>query len=190
MARRQKFEGGTRNRIIEVGAKMFLENGYDGAGIRAIMLEVGADVGVFYYYFPSKDELFNAVLDYLLNPYKPHLEELVDEAEENPLEGLFSLYKYLREASVEFHSKYGENLHRSVKWSIREHALEIIEPYTEEIISMIVERGANPVMDIHTSAVYLAHALGSCLLSDDVAWVNVARPQLIESVKVLMGLKN
>ena len=55
MARKQKFEGGTKNRIIEVGCKMFLENGFDGTGIRAVMERVGADVGVFYYYFNTKE---------------------------------------------------------------------------------------------------------------------------------------
>ena len=55
---------------------------------------------------------------------------------------------------------------------------------------MIVENGAEPVMDIHTSAIYLAHAIGGCVLKEDEAWVAVAKPQLLQSVKVLMGLKD
>lgn len=188
MARKQKFEGGTKNRIIEVGGKMFLENGFDGTGIRAVMDRVGADVGVFYYYFNTKDDLFNDVLDRILEPYKPNFERLVEEAKAEPVKGLFGLFDYLQEAANDFRTKYGENLHRSVRWSIRDHALETIEPYTEEIVSMIVEKGAKPVMDIHTSAIYLAHAIGSCMLSEDSAWAAVAKPQLVKSVEVLMGL--
>lgn len=190
MARKQKFEGGTKNRIIDVGGQMFLENGFDGTGIRAVMDRVGADVGVFYYYFNTKDDLFNDVLDRLMEPYKPNFDRLVEEAKEEPVQGLFRLFNYLQEAAEDFRTKYGENLHRSVKWSIREHALETIEPYTEEIVSMIVEKGAEPVMDIHTSAIYLAHAIGGCVLKEDEAWVAVAKPQLLQSVKVLMGLKD
>ena len=55
---------------------------------------------------------------------------------------------------------------------------------------MFLENGAEPVMDIHTSAIYLAHALGGCVLKEDEAWVAVAKPQLLQSVKVLMGLKD
>lgn len=190
MARKQKFEGGTKNRIIEIGGKMFLENGFDGTGIRAVMDAVGADVGVFYYYFNTKDDLFNDVLARLVDPFKVEFERLVEEAKAEPVGGLFRLFDYLQEAAADFRSKYGENLHRSVRWSIREHILSTVETYVEEIVSMIVENGANPVMDIHTSAVYLSHAIGSCVLSEDLAWVNVAKPQIVQSVKLLMGLNN
>lgn len=188
MARKQKFEGGTKNRIIEVGGQMFLENGFDGTGIRAVMDRVGADVGVFYYYFNTKDDLFNDVLDRLVEPYKPNFDRLVEEANTDPFRGLFNLFDYLEEAAADFRTKYGENLHRSVRWSIREHMLETLESYTEEIVSMIVERGATPVMDIHTAAIYLTHALGGCVLKEDSAWLAVAKPQLVQSVKLLMGV--
>ena len=62
MPRRQQIEGGTKNKILEVGRRMFFENGFDGTGVRAIMREVGLDVGAFYYYFKTKDELFDAIM--------------------------------------------------------------------------------------------------------------------------------
>ena len=70
MARKQMFEGGTKNRIIEVGNRLFFEKGFDGTGIREIMKEVGADVGAFYYYYKSKDELFEDVLNNFFAPYE------------------------------------------------------------------------------------------------------------------------
>ena len=57
MPRRQQIEGGTKNKILEVGRRMFFEHGFDGTGVRAIMREVGLDVGAFYYYFGSTPEL-------------------------------------------------------------------------------------------------------------------------------------
>ena len=44
MPRKQMFEGGTKNKILEAGGRLFFENGFDGTGVRAIMKEVGADV--------------------------------------------------------------------------------------------------------------------------------------------------
>ena len=63
MARKQMFEGGTKQKILQVGTQVFLENGYDATGIRTIMRRVGADVGAFYYYYPSKQALFLEVLE-------------------------------------------------------------------------------------------------------------------------------
>lgn len=189
MARKQKFEGGTKNRIIEVGGKMFFERGYDGTGIRAVMERVGADVGVFYYYFNTKEELFGEVLDRVMTPYQNEFEQMVEEAKEDPVQGLYHFFDRLQQIAVDFRAEYASNMHRSVVWAVRELALTTIEPYVEEILGMIVEKGANPVMDVHTSAIYLSHAVGSCLLKEDSEWVESVKPALTRSVDVLLGMK-
>lgn len=38
MARKQMIEGGTKNRIREVGGRQIFEHGYDGTSVRGIML--------------------------------------------------------------------------------------------------------------------------------------------------------
>ena len=53
MARKQMIEGGTKNRIREVGGRQIFEHGYDGTSVRGIMLEVGGEVGLFYYYYKT-----------------------------------------------------------------------------------------------------------------------------------------
>ena len=70
MARKQMIEGGTKNRIREVGGRQIFEHGYDGTSVRGIMLEVGGEVGLFYYYYKTKDELFTDVLDHFFEPYR------------------------------------------------------------------------------------------------------------------------
>ena len=47
MARKSRFDGGTKNKMIEVGTKLFFENGFDGTSIRNIADEVGCEVGLF-----------------------------------------------------------------------------------------------------------------------------------------------
>ena len=82
MARKQMIEGGTKNRIREVGGRQIFEHGYDGTSVRGIMLEVGGEVGLFYYYYKTKDELFTDVLDHFFEPYRKDLEALAAEAKE------------------------------------------------------------------------------------------------------------
>ena len=78
MPRRQQIEGGTKNKILEVGRRMFFENGFDGTGVRAIMREVGLDVGAFYYYFKTKDELFDAIMADFFAPYRRDFQQIAD----------------------------------------------------------------------------------------------------------------
>ena len=62
MARKPMYDGGTKNKIVEVASKMFFEKGYEGTSVRAIMREVGGEIGLFYYYYESNDSLFSDVL--------------------------------------------------------------------------------------------------------------------------------
>ena len=47
-------------RIIHAARRRFLEDGVDGASLRKIAREAGTNIGMIYYYFPTKDDLFLA----------------------------------------------------------------------------------------------------------------------------------
>jgi AcrR family transcriptional regulator len=61
----QRIEKGeaTRERLIEVGRRLFGERGYDGTPIEAILAEAGVAKGALYYHFDDKQQLFDAVLN-------------------------------------------------------------------------------------------------------------------------------
>ena len=128
MPRKQRFEGGTKNRIIAVGGRLFFERGFDGTGIRQIMKAVGADVGGFYYYFKSKDELFDAVLENFFVPIKEGFARIADSVGDDPAATLLEFFRYVRQITVDFREKYEENMHRTVRWAIREQTLTVMEP--------------------------------------------------------------
>jgi len=52
-----------RQAIIEAAAGMFRERGFDRASMHAIAARVGGSKGTLYNYFPSKEELFFAVVE-------------------------------------------------------------------------------------------------------------------------------
>lgn len=114
MARKQMIEGGTKNRIREVGGRQIFEHGYDGTSVRGIMLEVGGEVGLFYYYYKTKDELFTDVLDHFFEPYRKDLEALVAEAKEKPYRALLRFFSYIKREVRAFRAKYEGNMHRTV----------------------------------------------------------------------------
>lgn len=51
------------HRIVEAARARFLREGVDGASLRAIAADAGTSIGMVYYYFPAKDELFFAVVE-------------------------------------------------------------------------------------------------------------------------------
>lgn len=52
-----------RPRIIQAARERFLQDGVDGASLRSIAGDAGTSIGMIYYYFPTKDDLFLGVVE-------------------------------------------------------------------------------------------------------------------------------
>jgi AcrR family transcriptional regulator len=50
-------------RIVHAARGRFLSDGVDGASLRSIASDAGTSIGMVYYYFPTKDDLFLAVVE-------------------------------------------------------------------------------------------------------------------------------
>jgi len=55
--------GDISERLIKAAREAFLTQGVDGASLREIAAEAGTSLGMITYYFPTKDDLFLAVLE-------------------------------------------------------------------------------------------------------------------------------
>jgi AcrR family transcriptional regulator len=51
----------TRERILEAALEFFIHDGYDRTSLRQIAEKVGINKASLYYYFPGKEEIFNAL---------------------------------------------------------------------------------------------------------------------------------
>jgi AcrR family transcriptional regulator len=52
-------------RILSAARQRFLQDGVDGASLRGIASDAGTSIGMVYYYFPTKDDLFFGVVEEL-----------------------------------------------------------------------------------------------------------------------------
>ncbi len=55
--------GDISERLVKAAREAFLTQGVDGASLREIAAEAGTSLGMITYYFPTKDDLFLAVLE-------------------------------------------------------------------------------------------------------------------------------
>ncbi|MEW4568530.1 TetR family transcriptional regulator C-terminal domain-containing protein [Tautonia sp. JC769] len=69
----------TREVLLEVGRKVFLEKGYNAAGLEAVLRTAGVPKGSFYYYFGSKEEFGLAVVDSFVRDSSEQLEATLSE---------------------------------------------------------------------------------------------------------------
>lgn len=59
----------TKLNIIQSAAKIFADKGYDGASIRIITENLGISHGMIRHHFGTKEDLWVAVIDYLINQF-------------------------------------------------------------------------------------------------------------------------
>lgn len=61
-------------RILEAAKKRFRQHGVDGASLRAIAKDAKTSIGMVYYYYPTKDDLFFAVVETVYEGFLHKLE--------------------------------------------------------------------------------------------------------------------
>lgn len=188
MPRKTVPDANTRARILDVGARLLFENGFDGTSIRSIMNAAGANVGMFYYYFGGKDELIHEIILGFFEPYRADLEVIVNDAHNVPYHAIVRFFKYVEGCVRAFRIKYGSRIHSSVRMAIREHSLTVMVPYMESIINTMIEYGAHPSMDAHTMAIFLSHGIGNCLLLEKSDWVENVADDLTRTIDLIMGI--
>jgi len=79
-------EVGTRQLILKSAGKFFLEYGYQAAPLRKIAAEAGFTPGALYGYFSSKEELFYALTDPMVERLMKVLDRIRDEMDALPKE--------------------------------------------------------------------------------------------------------
>jgi AcrR family transcriptional regulator len=74
-----------RLEIIKTAEKLFSQNGYSNTSVEAIIKEMGVAKGTFYYYFKSKEEVLEAIVDHTLDQIVKMAEQIADDASMNAL---------------------------------------------------------------------------------------------------------
>jgi AcrR family transcriptional regulator len=83
-------EHGTRQRILEVTEEFLGERGYDGTRLHLIAQRVGIQKASLFHYFPSKEDLYRAVLDEGVGETEHTIAQVLEQ-EGEPLEKIRSL---------------------------------------------------------------------------------------------------
>lgn len=189
MAKKTIIEGGKREEIISAAMELIFENGYDATSVRSIQKKVGSEVGLFYYYFKNKDELFDSVLDRFFMGYEKDFRKIIAHGRRNPCRLMYDFFHYMEVETAHFREKYAENMHRTVRWAIREHTLTIIEPYIKQVVDIqSAYYGVEPALAPDVAALYLTHGVGSTILHEDESLYQSRRGEVMKGCCLIMGM--
>ncbi len=98
-------EPDVRKALLLAGIDLFAEKGYASTSVREIVSHAGVTKPVLYYYFQSKEGLFQAILDWAA----VELEVMLTEALQKPgtaLERIVHLYRRIYQGLMEHHKLF------------------------------------------------------------------------------------
>ncbi|CAM3619748.1 MULTISPECIES: TetR/AcrR family transcriptional regulator [Halomonas] len=78
----------TRDKLIDSGAQLISQQGYNATGINAVLKTCGVPKGSFYHYFSSKEDFGLAVIERFATTYDASLVTLLEDSNTPPLERL------------------------------------------------------------------------------------------------------
>jgi len=93
-------EPGVRHALLRAGINLFAEKGYAGSSVREIVSLAGVTKPVLYYYFQSKEGLFQAILDSAAEEQEVILEEALEKPG-TALERIAHLYRRIYQGLME-----------------------------------------------------------------------------------------
>ena len=132
MARKPVLVGGKRDEIIKTAMSLFFENGYEATSVRMIMNQVGGEIGMFYHYFKSKEELFDKVVDSFFKGYEEQFGANVQDSD-SP-EELVNTFLPIYIQSMNSFEKIKGNMHWTVQYAMHTKTLQALVPIVTELL--------------------------------------------------------
>lgn len=164
--------GGKKLEIINAAKDCFMELGYEGTSIREIMRRADAEVGLFYYYFDSKDDVFSKVMDYISEKRKEKFENAYRSTRRDPFRALNRFLKILEDSISSFRKNESTKLHKTTVWATTERILEEAEPYVYKILKHGIEKGMSSPVPVELLATVLTHGIGSLVTTHENGWMD------------------
>ena len=177
--------------IAAAALELFFEHGYDGTSVRMIQRKVGREAGLFYYYFASKDAVFEAAIDLFFVSYEKPMREIVESGNADPDRVLTKFIDYIDTAAQGFRAQYLQKLHWSVLSAIREHTMLIMKKYIRQILDNYIEKGVIRETDLppEVATNLLAFGVGGSILYQSGEEYHAQRADLKRLMESMSGVR-
>ena len=148
MSRKAILEGGKRDEIIAAATKLFFTEGFEATSVRKILALVDGEIGMFYHYFASKEELFDQVVDRFFRQYALDFEKKAGNI--RTPEELVDVFLPSFDAAMENYRRVENNMHWSIRSALHERTVFSMIPAAEELLKRFGYQGRYP-LDIAAS---------------------------------------
>lgn len=143
MMRRHKEPEVRKSELLDAAQKLFIEKGYAKTTVTDILNVHGLSKGVFYYYFKSKEEIMDAIIQRMVDEMVTHAKKIVADPGMTPPQKILAilmgqgqseeLIKDKESMTQQFHEVQNAEMHqKSLSLSIKSLAPVMAEIFKED----------------------------------------------------------
>ncbi len=119
----------TKDKIVAVAYVCFMEKGYEQTSVRMILERSQVTTGSFYHFFPSKEALFEAVMEAFLSEYISAFASICENHALPVEQRCTLLFEELAKRMDEYYGPLdGARLHWSLAYSLHEKTIAALLP--------------------------------------------------------------
>ncbi|MBJ8325556.1 TetR/AcrR family transcriptional regulator [Streptococcus pacificus] len=133
-----------RHDILREAQVLFAQNGYEKTSVNAILNRVGIAKGTFYYYFNSKEEVLDAIIEEITDMAVARARQVASDASLSAIDKFLKVFLVMN-VEEEVDSRLKETVHHSQHGIFYQkslvQAIEKLTPILETIVSEGIEQG-------------------------------------------------
>ena len=178
-----------KQELIRIAYRMFVAKGYEHTSVDEIIEEAGIAKGTYYYYFKSKEQMLEEVIDMMLHAEEEKAKAVLqaDLSVPEKIVGIItSIQVTQEEQTIDDALHQPENIVMHNK--IRERVFEMVVP----LLSQAVEEGVKAglfVCDYIPERVRMILILSSDLFDDQHPFTAAIAEVFIDAVEKILGTK-
>lgn len=133
-----------RNEILDTAEQLFSQIGYTNCSVNEILKQVGIAKGTFYYYFQSKEELLDAIIQRTADTMIQKAEQVAKDKKLSPEDKILNIFLCLRVTDAQS-EKLIEEFHKPENALLHQKSLcvliERVTPILVDVIQEGMEKG-------------------------------------------------
>jgi AcrR family transcriptional regulator len=133
-----------RQELIDAAERLFMEKGYEATAVSDIVQDVGVAQGTFYYYFPSKEEILEAVIEKDMAALEDDVRVITEDPHLDPaakinaiVNSIIGISSSRKEIMDYLHKESNAVMHEKME----RHLIERLVPLMAEVVSQGVAVG-------------------------------------------------